>query len=123
MKIKYINEVEYCCKEMEDKMYLNLFYYDDGKLLLNDTHYLKDKIEEISLIYCPFCGKKIEFIDKAKLGYVGDQNAPIKIEDRLYDTHSTTHLCDTVPDPITCTGDNPLYKDSVGGEEEICSPS
>ena len=38
---------------------------------------------------------------KSSLGYAGDQNAPIPIY----------------------TEDNPLYRDSVGGEEEICSPS
>ena len=40
-------------------------------------------------------------LDKASLGYAGDQNAPIPIYKE----------------------DKPLYKDSVGGEDAICSPS
>ena len=52
--------------------------------------------------YCPYAVKeREEYCKKRGLGYVGDQNAPIPIYKE----------------------DNPLYKDSVGGEEHICSPS
>ena len=52
-------------------------------------------------IFCPICGKaSISIINDIDYTEYGLSNYPIDIKDRLYNT-----------------ADNPLYRDSVGGEE------
>ena len=61
MKIKYVNEIEYCCKEMKELMKNDDFInYRKNKLNfaidLKDGGYIKASIQ-----YCPFCGEKVIF--------------------------------------------------------------
>ena len=46
---------------------------------------------------------------------------PTKIKDRLFKTGES--YIGTPTEYNTFTGDNPFYRDSVGGEESLCSPS
>jgi len=65
MKIKYINEITYCCKCMEDyKFMYNFFTYTENEARLNV--YAPNRIDFLirEIHYCPFCGEKIELIKK-----------------------------------------------------------
>uniref|UniRef100_A0A6M3KCN7 Uncharacterized protein n=1 Tax=viral metagenome TaxID=1070528 RepID=A0A6M3KCN7_9ZZZZ len=46
---------------------------------------------------------------------------PTKIKDRLFKTGES--YIGTPTETFIFTGDNPFYRDSVGGEESLCSPS
>ena len=64
MKIKYVNKVECCCKEMKELMKNDDFFeYQNNTLTfrinLKDGGYMTGKI-----MYCPFCGEKIEIINQ-----------------------------------------------------------
>ena len=59
MKIKYINEVTYCCDRMENYMEKTSYIYvSDSKVFLDINFYAN----KVLIDYCPFCGEKIEFI-------------------------------------------------------------
>ena len=58
MKIKYINEVDYCCNKMKETLNkdCNIGYLsDEGVCIINPTY-------KLYINFCPFCGEKIEFI-------------------------------------------------------------
>jgi len=64
MKIKYVEEIEFCCKDMRalmksDPVYKPLVEYNKGSVKFNidllDGGSIKGAFQ-----YCPFCGEKIE---------------------------------------------------------------
>ena len=68
MKIEYVNKVDYCCKEMKELMKNDdLITYGNNNLIFRvrfgnkDWLGIRDSIE-FSILYCPFCGKKIEIL-------------------------------------------------------------
>ena len=59
MKIKYVNNIDFCCERMKDNMQMARMLCIEGKLMFNRHLTSGDSLEE-ELKYCPFCGKKIE---------------------------------------------------------------
>lgn len=55
MKEEYIYEVVFCCEEMKNHNEIGIYVLEEG------DHGVVD-LDGVTLIYCPFCGKKIEVI-------------------------------------------------------------
>ena len=81
-------EIKYCCDEMKENIkwsFIDNNIENKAEISVSDEWDIKLEIN-----YCPWCGKRIEFIDKASLGYAGDQNSPIKI---VYTVDGEEHIC------------------------------
>ena len=81
-------DIKVCCDEMKENIkdyVIELSGHDKPEIQMGD-----DFGWTIEISYCPWCGKKIEIIDKASLGYAGDQNAPIPI---VYTVDGEEHIC------------------------------
>ncbi len=59
MKIKYVNNIGFCCVKMKDNMQMARILCYDGKLIFN-RHLPSGDILEEEILYCPFCGQKVE---------------------------------------------------------------
>ena len=80
-------KVKVCCNLTKNHNQLGIY-------LIEYENVWELDYDGLTLHYCPNCGKKIEFTAKPSPVFAGDQNAPIPIYKE----------------------DNPLYRDSVGGE-------
>jgi len=66
MKIKYINEVENCCKNMKELMtnddLISYGVKSNNELIFSGYFGVgEDNYIRLSIKYCPFCGEKIVF--------------------------------------------------------------
>ena len=65
MKITYIKDVKYCCKDMKELMNTyEQIYYKKGKLIFElplPKNFLCEPALDINICYCPFCGEKVVF--------------------------------------------------------------
>jgi len=55
MEEEYIYEIVSCCEKMKNHNEMGIYVLDEGDYRTVD-------LDGITLIYCPFCGRKIEFI-------------------------------------------------------------
>ena len=55
------NEVKYCCDEMENATEMGYILYNDKRVYFYYSNLHGDYIDK-DILFCPFCGGKIEFI-------------------------------------------------------------
>ena len=63
-----MKKIKICCGQMKsyavDNSYIRLNEYSEREVVIDTALYDSNEVE---IDYCPFCGKKIEFIDKKEL--------------------------------------------------------
>ncbi len=62
---KELDSVEVCCLEMQYSLNHSLIVFRDGNFYVNLTVNVVDDYDFIGkLLYCPYCGEKIEGIEE-----------------------------------------------------------